>query len=364
MVPVSGTELPGWWGDDMPKAATELSALDVKRLNKAGKYSVGGVAGLYLTVEPGGSRYWSLRVVVGNRRREVGLGGFPTVTLAQARERAREARELIRSGVDPIEEKKAVKARLVAAQKRGLTFADAFDRFATDKLATLATERDRVRWRSSVERFALPQIGQILVDELTPQDVQRVLQPIWTKKAETARKLRSRLEAILSWATVAGHRAGENPARLKGNLDALLPKSSKTIAGNHPAVALKDVPAWFADLRHREGMGARALEFATLCASRSGEVRGALWSEIDLDAKLWVIPAFRMKAHAEHRVPLSEEAVELLEALPRMQDSPYVFSAPRGGQLSDMTLSAVMRRQHEGLCPLRWCRRPRAEPPA
>jgi integrase len=331
----------------MPKAAAELGPLDIKRLNTDGKYAVGGVAGLYFTIEPGGSKYWSLRVVVGKKRREIGLGGYPTVTLAKARERAREARDLIRQGVDPVEQKKALRAQLIAAQRRGLTFAEAFERFAADKLGTLATDRDRVRWRSSIERYAMPAIGDMLVDDLTVQDMQRVLQPIWLDKFDTAKKLRSRLEAILSWATVAGHRTGDNPARWKGNLDALMPKVGKAQAGNQPAVALKEAPAWFADLRQRVGMGARALEFATLCASRSGEVRGAVWSEIDFDRRLWIIPASRMKAAAEHRVPLSDASFELLETLPRMQGTGFVFPAVRGGQLSDMTLSAVMRRQHE-----------------
>jgi integrase len=157
-----------------------------------------------------------------------------------------------------------------------------------------------------------------------------------------------RIEAVLSWATVAGHRTGDNPARWAGNLKELLPAPGKiAVEGNHPALELDDAGAWFADLRKREGFGARALEFAALTAARSGEVRGATWDEIDLDRGLWVIPAARMKMQREHRVPLPKVAVEMLKALPKLKDNPLVFPAVRGGMLSDMTLSATMRRIHE-----------------
>lgn len=180
---------------------------------------------------------------------------------------------------------------------------------------------------------------------MAAQDMLRVLEPIWASKTETASRVRARMEAILSWATVAGHRTGDNPARWRGNLDALLPKPGRIAdKGNHPAVALDEVAGWFAALNKREGVAARALEFLALCASRSGEVRGATWEEIDVKAKIWTISAERMKAEREHRVPLTDAALAVVEALPRHASSPYIFAAVRGGQLSDMTLSAVMRR--------------------
>ena len=205
-----------------------------------------------------------------------------------------------------------------------------------------------------------PVLGDMQVAAIGARDVLRVLHPIWTDKTETASRLRGRIEAVLSWATVAGHREGENPARWKGNLSELLPKPGKVAqADNHPALALGDVARWWAELAKREGMAARALQFVTLTAARSGEVRGMTWAEIDFGprdrtdttdktpAAVWTIPAARMKAGREHRMPLTAEAVAILESLPTMDGSPYVFHAPRGGMLSDMTISAVMRRMQE-----------------
>lgn len=333
----------------MPKMVPELSPIEVKRLCHPGKgrnamFAVGGVSGLHLQITPAGSRSWILRATVGAKRRDIGLGGYPDVTLAQARERAREAKDQIWRGIDPIEERKAVRAALAAAQRRGLTFADAFAKYAEAKLTELGTDADRTRWKSSVERYALPHIGDLLINDLTVQDMLRVLEPVWHDKTETASRVRARIEAILSWATVAGHRTGDNPARWRGNLDALLPKPSR-IAGkdNHPAVALDEAAGWFKALAEREGVGAKALAFLTLCASRSGEDRGMTWGEIDIKAKVWMISAERMKADREHRVPLTTSALAIIEAMPRRVESPFVFAAPRGGQLSDMTLSKVMR---------------------
>ncbi|KJS45373.1 MAG: integrase [Roseovarius sp. BRH_c41] len=337
----------------MPKVAEELSALDVKRLaHPGGKRnvlcSVGGVPGLYMQLTPNGGRSWVLRIKVGTLRRDIGLGGFPGVTLSQARDKAREARDKIERGVDPVEERRAAKAALVAAQRRGLTFADAVDKALTAKLDAFKNAKHRQQWENTLATYATPDLGKMLVQDITTQDVLRVLHPLWMDKTETASRLRGRIEAVLSWATVAGHRTGDNPARWAGNLKELLPPPSKVAnEGNHPALALEDAPRWFAALQAREGFGARALELAALTATRSQEVRGALWDEIDLKAALWIIPGARMKMGKEHRVPLSARAVAMLEALPRLKDNPLVFPAARGGQLSDMTLSATMKRMHE-----------------
>jgi integrase len=337
----------------MPRVAKELSALEVKRLQHPGKgpsvtFAVGGVSGLLLQVSENGGRGWILRVTVGDRRREIGLGGFPDVTLAQARDRAREAKEKIRAGVDPVEERKAARAALAAAQRRGLTFAEATDRYLAAKLDAFRNAKHRAQWRNTLEAYALPHIGSMLVQDITVQDVLRVLEPIWQSKTETASRLRGRIESVLSWATVAGHRSGDNPARWAGNLKELLPAPSKVaVQDNQPALQIDAAPRWFEALRRREGMGSRALEFAALTTCRSREVRGAQWTEIDLDAGMWVIPATRMKMEREHRVPLSVEAIGLLTGLPRLTGNPLVFPAVRGGELSDMTLSATMRRLHE-----------------
>ncbi|MFV1604464.1 integrase arm-type DNA-binding domain-containing protein [Phaeobacter sp. JH20_36] len=337
----------------MPRVAKELSALDVRRLQHPGTggnatFAVGGVSGLLMQITPNGGRTWLLRVTVGAKRREIGLGGFPDVTLAQARERAREAKDQIRQGIDPVEQRKAARAALTAAQRRGMTFADATSKALAAKLDAFRNAKHRQQWENTLRTYAEPELGEMLVDEITVQDVLRVLEPMWQTKTETASRLRGRIEAVLSWATVAGHRGGDNPARWAGNLKELLPAASKVAKqANQPALQIDDAPKWLSALRKRDGMGARALEFSALTAARSQEVRGARWEEIDLDATIWAIPAQRMKMDREHRVPLSPDARALLEALPRFEDNPLVFPAPRGGEMSDMTLSAAMKRLHK-----------------
>jgi integrase len=337
----------------MPKLAKEMSALEVKRLEHDGGkfnkvFSVGGVQGLMLQITPTGSKSWLLRTPVGGKRRHIGLGSYPTVTLAQARERARAEVEKVWQGLDPVEERKKMRSRLQAEQKRGLTFEKAVEKFLESKLTEFRNPKHCDQWRSTLRTYANPELGRMLVGDIGVQDVLRVLEPIWQTKTETATRVRGRIEGVLAWATVTGHRVGDNPARWKGNLDAILPKPSKLAkVTNHPALSISDVVPWFADLKERDGMAARALELMTLTVARSGEIRGATWSEFDLVAGLWIIPAERMKAGKEHRVPLTAQAVALLETLPRDLGSPYVFPAVRGGILSDMTLSACMRRINE-----------------
>ena len=333
----------------MPKIAKELTAIEVKRLAHPGGFErpaihpVGGVSGLYLQVTPNGGRSWLLRAAVGKKRRELGLGSYPEISLSVARDLAREARAKIKQGVDPVAERKAQRVALEVEQRRGLTFADAVDQALAAKVDQFRNEKHRDQWGSTLRTYAVPILGKMLVDDIGTRDVLSVLQPIWASKTETANRLRGRIEAVLSWATVAGHRTGENPARWKDNLKELLPAPSKIAkVTNHPALQLDDAPRWFAALRKLDGMGSRALEFLTLTAARSGEVRGATWEEIDLATGVWTIPAVRMKMDREHRIPLTTEALALLNALPRL--GPLVFPAPRGGEMSDMTLSATMKR--------------------
>lgn len=337
----------------MPRKAKELSALDVKRLSHPGKgrnatFAVGGVDGLLLQITPTEARSWLLRYTAGERRRHLGLGPYPDVTLSEARERARQARSQLWEGIDPVEHKKAQRAALTASQKRGLKFSDAVERFLENKLAEFRNEKHKKQWRSTLDRYATPAIGELLVSDVEVTDVQRALEPIWNDKTETATRLRGRIEAVLAWATVAGHRTGDNPARWKGNLDHILPKPSKVAKSkHHPALSLADAQEWFADLKSRAGFATRALEFLTLTAARSGEVRGMTWSEIDSDKSIWTIPAGRMKMDTEHRVPLTEAALNILENIERLACSDFVFPAPKGGMLSDMALSATMRRMNE-----------------
>ena len=331
------------------RAASVLSAAKVKTAGP-GKYHDGGGLGLILRVDPNGARFWVQRITIQGKRREIGLGSPPVVSLADARDAALANKKLLRTGADPLAEKRK--------NKESITFAEACDRYFVSKLAEFDNEKHRKQWPATLTAYAKPKIGHLLVRAITTADVLRVLEPIWNDKNETASRLRGRIEAVLSWATVAGHRSGDNPARWAGNLKEMLPKPSKVAkADNQPALALGDVARWWSDLGKRDGMAAQALQFLTLTAARSGEVRGMVWDEVTLDpanpanpAKrtgLWTIPASRMKAGREHRVALTPEAVAILEALPRIDGSPFVFFAPRGGALSDMTLSSVMRRMQE-----------------
>lgn len=338
----------------MPRIADELTALEVKRLTHPGgrgnaTFSVGGVTGLQMQITPNGARSWLLRVTIGGRRRKIGLGSYPTISLAAARERAREALEKIAAGMDPVEERKAAQAALRAAHARSLTFAEAMEKFAPKKLAEFKSEKQRRLWRNSLEIHAIAILGKMPVDKITRADILRVLEPIWIEKTETATKLRGRIEGILTWAEVAGHCGGPNPARWQANLDQFLPKPSKVQKKeHHPAVALVDAARWWSDLRGRSGIGTAALQFVALTAARSGEVRQAVWSEFDLDEGVWMKPVLNMKADRPHRVALNAEAVALLRDLPQMQGSEFVFPAVRGGRLSDQTLSATMKRMHAG----------------
>lgn len=330
------------------KKARELTDLQVRRLTKTpGVHFVGGVDGLTLVVKESGAAAWKLRYTMNKHREHFGLGGYPSVTLEQARANAREARELIRRGIDPREERKAAIAAATAAAAKLLTFRRAAETLHTAIESEFRNAKHRKDWLSSLERYAFPKLGEIPVAEVELAHVVSVLTPIWVEKTETATRVRQRMEKVFDWAIVSGYRerAAGNPAEWSGTLEHALPKPGKLKSvAHHAALPWQDVPAFVAELRKLGGMGARALEFAILTAARSGEVRKATWAEIDVDARLWSVPAERMKAKKPHTVPLSGDAIALLESLPRFDGSPYVFPAVRGGALSDMTLSAVCRR--------------------
>ena len=292
--------------------------------------------GLQLRVTESGAGRWVQRLAIKGDRVDLGLGSTRLVSLSEARQAAFENQKIARSGGDP--RKKA----------RTITFADAVDKFLEDKGGEFGNERHAKNWRSSFDRLAIPIIGDRALSEIETDDILKVLRPVWETTNDTARRLRGRIEAVMSWAAVAGYRQGPNPATWKGNLSELLPKPSSVAArGNWPALQLDDARDWFADLRSRDGTATRALEFLALTAARSGEIRGAEWSEIDLKARLWVIPGARMKSGREHRVPLTAPALALLETMPREKGQSLIFPAQRGGMLSDMSISAAMKRIHE-----------------
>lgn len=333
----------------MPIIAKELSPAEIRQLMKLpGFHAVGGVTGLHIQVTDHKARSWVLRFLYGGRRRDMGLGSFPSVTLEQARQRAREARDQIARGVDPIAERRRLKSERITAAAKRLTFADAAKRVHAIKVAEFRNRKHADQWLNTIEQHAVPKIGRLDVAEVDFHAVLGVLEPIWKTKTETAKRLRGRIESVLAWATVNGFRAGDNPARWRGNLDAALPKPGSIAKVVHfRALPYAAVPAFMAALRQRDGMAAKALEFSILTAARSGEVRGMTWAEVDLDKKMkiWTVPAARMKVEREHRVPLSPAAVAVLESLKsNRRDDDLVFPAQAGGQLSDMTTNAVLKR--------------------
>jgi integrase len=342
----------------MPKIARELSAIEIRRLTSAGTYAVGGVKGLLLRVTPSGTKSWVLRYATGEirtskaglefyARRDHGLGSFPSVSLAQARQRAQEAFEAIRQGVDPVEMNRQKRSDLRRSQRKLMTFAQAAQHCHAKVSAEAKNAKHAQQWINTLKQYAFPHISGLPVDEVTTQHVVDLLVPIWTLKPETASRVRQRIESTLTWATVSGYREGDNPARLKGNLDQLLPRTSKIKKVTHfKALPWRQVPPFLETLRKREGMGARALELLILTVCRSGEVRGAAWPEFDLQSRLWRIPADRMKSDKEHQIPLSTAAISLLKTLPRLDDTELLFPSAGAGTISDMTLTAVLRRMN------------------
>jgi integrase len=329
----------------MPKKAAELGPLQVSNLDKPGRHAVGGVAGLHLMINDKKARSWVLRSLVAGRRRDMGLGGYPDVTLAQARERARQARDQIYGGTDPIQVRTEARSQLIASKAAAKTFNECVTGLIEARSFEWKNAKHKQQWQNTLAMHAGPVIGELLVKDVGLAQVLKVLEPIWHNTTETATRGRGRIESVLDWATVRGYRTGENPARWKGHLDQLLAKPNKiTTVKHHNAVPVDGIANFLVDLRKMVGMGARALEFAIYTAARSGEVRGTLWSEINMDTALWIAPAERMKAKRQHRIPLSEKALAVLTALPRIDGVDVMFPGSTGQVLSDMTLSAVMRR--------------------
>ena len=331
----------------MARKAKELTALEVGRLKERGHYAVGGVAGLYLYVLGTGARSWVLRIVMGGKRRHMGLGGFPDVPLALAREQARKAREKNAEGIDPITERSALASSLRSQQATAKTFEEAAKAYIEAHADSWKNQKHRAQWSSTLETYAYPHMGSLLVKDVGQEQVLKALEPIWKTKTETATRLRGRIESVLDWATVRKYRSGENPARWKGHLDKLLPAPGKIKKVEHQrALPFSDIAGFMNELKSRSGIAARALEFTILCAARSGETRGATWSEIDLKKAVWTIPSNRMKAGKEHRVPLSNAAIKILENLPRYTETDLVFPGTKGRPLSDMSLLGVLRRMN------------------
>ena len=332
------------------KACAELGAGQKKLI------AVGGEPGLHLQVRVEGQawlyRYQAGMTAAGKPwRRDMGLGSYPDIGLADAREIVRGIRRAQRDGADPLDQRRAQSPRMrpVAA----MTFDEAAKHLIRVKAPEWTNPKHAAQWRSTLDAYASPAIGHMPIDKIELRHVVDVLTPLWSTKTATATRLRSRIEAVLSWATASGHRSGDNPARWRGNLDAgILPIPGKIRkVKHHTALPIDALPGFVVDLRQRDGIAAKALEFLILTAARSGEVRGATWDEIDMDAKTWTIPGERMKAKKAHSVPLSPRALALLKAQPHTAGTDLVFPSPTGKMLSDMTLSAVMRRMEVDAVP-------------
>jgi integrase len=301
-----------------------------------GRHGDDAVKGLMLVVQPSGARSWVLRYQINGRRRDMGLGPYPEIGLARAREKAMEARRLVKEGRDPLAER---------ARVRALTFRAATEALIESKRPGWRNAKHAAQWGATLEAYAYPKLGDLDVKAVDTTAVLDVLRPIWAAKPETASRVRQRIEAVLDYATATGARAGDNPARWRGHLDHLLAKPSKVKkVAHHAALDWRAAPAFMGELAKREGAAAKALAFVILTAARSGEVRGMTWREIDDEAKVWTVPAGRIKAGKEHRVPLTAAALALLPE-PGEPDA-LVFPSPAvpDRPLSDMTLAAVLKR--------------------
>ena len=341
----------------MPKKAKELSALSVAKIKGNGRHAVGGVNGLHLRIV-NDSRAWVLRVVVGQRfdengkqqlhRRDIGLGSYPEVSLAEARAKAHEMKAQIRNGNDPIQQKQDQLQALRIQKLRNRTFRECAQIVIANKSRELKNQKHIAQWSTTLETYIYPTLGDHIIGSITKVDIAKVLEPIWSEKNETAKRLRGRIETIFDYAKAMEYFEGDNPAEWKGNLEPIL-GNLKQESRPHPSLPYEQVAEFIQHLRQKKGISPKALEFAILTACRSGEIFGARWQEIDFKNKVWIIPKERMKAEKEHRVPLSNEALTLLESIkPYTQLQDFIFPAPRNGSmLSDMSLTTLIKRMHE-----------------
>jgi integrase len=340
----------------------KLTALKVAREKRPGAYADGG--GLYLQITKQGSKSWIFRFWVAERdpqtgkivrdpttnrtrgrSREMGLGSCITVSLAEARDQALECRKLREKEIDPIDAREAARRQAALERVRSLRFREAAKTYMSAHGVAWKNDKHAAQWASTLEAYAYPVIGDVSVQSIDTALVMKVIEPIWAIKPETANRVRGRIETVLDWATARGYRHGENPARWRGHLDKLLPSRAKVRKiKHHSALPYAELPAFLGKLREQEGIAARALEFVILTAARTGETIGARRTEFSTKEKLWTVPAGRMKSGKEHRVPLSDRAVEIIDAT-AVNDEDLVFPGGRSGQpLSNMAMLKLLQR--------------------
>jgi len=332
----------------MAREIGKLSAIKVTKATKPGLYADGG--GLYLRIGPTGAKSWVYRFMLDGKRRDMGLGPLHTITLADARAKAVECRKQRLDGTDPVLARDAVRAAQRLETAKGMTFQECAIAYIDAHQAGWRNAKHRQQWPNTLKTYAYPLFGSLPVQAVDLPLVLKAIEPIWTEKPETASRLRGRIEAVLDWASVRGYRRGDNPARWRGHLDSLLPSKSKVRAvEHHSALPYDQMGAFMETLRAQEGISARALEFTILTAARTSEAIGATWDEIDLQAKLWTIPANRIKAGREHRVPLSVPALAILEAMQAVKTNDFVFPGNKADKpLSGMALLMLLRRMKRG----------------
>jgi integrase len=321
----------------------DLTAKAVAGLRAPGKHRVS--RNLYLQVTDAGARSWLFRFMRNGRPRWHGLGSFDLVSLAEARDKAIERRKMLRDGVDPIEHERGQKMQALLATASTMTFRECGEAYIRAHEASWRNPKHRQQWPNTLETYVYPVIGPLPVQAVDVGLVTKILEPIWQEKPETASRVRGRIETVLDWATARGYRHGDNPARWRGHLDQLLPKKTKVRKVRHqPAMPYLTVPDFMARLRAQTSISARALEFTILGTVRTNETIHATWDEIDLSERVWSIPGRRMKSEKDHRVPLSDRALEILQSLPREQGNPHLFIGARKGKgLSDMAMLELLR---------------------
>jgi integrase len=326
----------------------KLTALAITQAKRRGYYGDGG--GLFLQVSASATKSWVFRFKEGGRLREMGLGPTHTVSLAEARQKALECRKARLEGLDPIQARrgKRIQAKLDVA--KAMTFAACAERYIASHKAGWRNPKHAAQWPATLGTYVYPVFGSLPVQAVDVGLVMKAIEPIWTAKPETASRVRGRIESVLDWATARGYRQGENPARWRGHLENLLPKKSKVRrVEHHSALPYAEIAAFTAELRQQEGVAARALEFAILTAARTGEVIGAKWDEIDLGEPLWAVPAERMKAGKEHRVPLSDAAIAILEGMRKIRQGDHIFPGGKAGRpISNMAMLMLLRRMGRG----------------
>lgn len=333
----------------MARGSNKLTAMLVQKIKEPGRYGDGG--GLYLQVGKFGGKSWLFRYTRLGKAREMGLGALSTISLAEARERAGDVRKILASGQDPLKLREAEVAKTQAEEAKSKTFSECATAYIEAHESTWRNPKHRQQWRNTIATYVTPVFGALPVQEIDLPLVMKVIEPIWKVKPETAGRVRGRIEAVLDWASVRGFRKGENPARWKGHLDHLLPAKSKVRkVEHHAALSYEDVGNFIKALRDVEGTSSKGLEFQILTATRTGEVIGAKWGEIDLAKKVWTIPGERMKAGREHRVPLSNAAMAVLKAVePLRNEADFVFPGGKAGKgLSSMAFLMTLRRMKRG----------------